>query len=49
MIVEGRRGRRVLISERALTSGRFCRARAFQLSMVNFYMETIGAIPLIFC
>jgi hypothetical protein len=36
MSVEGRR---------ALTSGRFRGARAFQLFMLNFYMETTRVIP----
>jgi hypothetical protein len=49
MSVDGRRGKRALTSKRALASGRFCGARAFQLFMVNFYMETSGVIPLLFC
>jgi hypothetical protein len=39
MSVEGRRARRALTSERALASGRFCGAGAFQLLIVNFHME----------
>jgi hypothetical protein len=41
MSVEGMRGRI------ALASGRFYGAGVFQLFMVNFYMETLGAIPLL--
>jgi hypothetical protein len=42
MSVEWMKGRR------ALTSGRFGGAGAFQLFMVNFYMKTLGAAPALF-
>jgi hypothetical protein len=41
-------GRRALAFRRALVSGRFYGAGAFQLFMVNFYMNTTIAAPLIF-
>jgi hypothetical protein len=43
MSIEGRGGRR------ALASGRFYGSGAFQLFIVNFYMEIPGVIPLLFC
>jgi hypothetical protein len=42
-------GMRTIASRRALASGCFGGARAFQLFMLIFHMETAGAIPLIFC
>jgi hypothetical protein len=49
MSAERRRGRRALVSERALTSDHFGGAGALQLFMVNFHMETTGVVPLLFC
>jgi hypothetical protein len=49
MSVEKRRGRRTLVSERALASDHFSGAGALQLFMINFRMETPGADPLLFC
>jgi hypothetical protein len=37
MRVEGTRGRRTLVPERALASDHFCGVRALQLFMVNFH------------
>jgi hypothetical protein len=42
-------GRRALVYGRALAFGRFGEAGAFQLFMVNFDIETLGAAPLLFC
>jgi hypothetical protein len=42
-------GRRVLTSGRALTSSHFGGAGAFQLFIVNFHIETPGAVQLLFC
>jgi hypothetical protein len=39
MSVEGRRGGRALTSGRALASGYFCGAGAFQLLIANFHIE----------
>jgi hypothetical protein len=40
MGIEGMRGRRALTPERALASGHFCGAKAFQLLIVvNSHME----------
>jgi hypothetical protein len=44
MSIEGRRGMRAFVSERALASGRFGMAGVFQLFMVNFYNRTFGSL-----
>jgi hypothetical protein len=41
-------GRRALAYGRTPASGRFFGAGLFQLFMLNFYMETLGAAPLLF-
>jgi hypothetical protein len=48
MIVERRRERRAITSERALASDHFGRARALQLFMINFNIEITGAAPFMF-